>query len=339
MSTGSNDSTSEASKVESSSSPTYSIEHFKSLSINDKLESIFLGLQDVRSTNTRLLQAEQTVREIHESTRVNTDRINILAYKSIDIEARQRRNNLIFWGIPEGINEDPMTVLAEFMSDKLGLDPDAICIQRAHRVGKLNRSRNRSATITHRPLIAAFRDYQDVELVISNAGKLKGSAFGINRDYPQEIVNARKVLYREKKLLKSQNPSANISIQYPAKLVVNGRTEQDMFPEWFTLMRRSRLADNTQSRVRIVDSSMSEQVFDSSVRLVSDESDMEQSSQFETEVTVHRDPPPRNSSSSMVRTNGAGHSPTIDERNTVERGAAQRTESTARSQPKSTDSV
>ena len=68
--------------------------------------------------------------------------------------------------------------------------------------------------------------------------------FGINRYYPQEIVDARKPLYKEKKELKIQNPRANIAIQYPAKLVMDGRVIRDMFPEWYSTIRLNRLVDN-----------------------------------------------------------------------------------------------
>ena len=53
-------------------------------------------LLEVKATNERLLKAEQTVYKMQEVIQVNERRINILAYKSIDLAARQRRNNLIF---------------------------------------------------------------------------------------------------------------------------------------------------------------------------------------------------------------------------------------------------
>ena len=89
------------------------------MNIDDKLESIFVYLQDMRLTNQRLLKAEQTVRDLHDQTRVNSRCIDILINKSIDGEARQRRNNLIFLGIPEIVNEECMTTLCEFLADKL----------------------------------------------------------------------------------------------------------------------------------------------------------------------------------------------------------------------------
>ena len=217
-------------------------------------------------TNERLLKAEQALYITQNTAEVNTQRIDLLAYKSIDSEARQRRNNLIFWGITESLNEDSSLVLAQFLSEHLSLDADAIFVQRAHRIGKFKRQRP-GQSVKHRPLIACFRDYPDVELILSNANKLQGTRYGINRDYPREIIDARKPLFEEKKRLKSQNPNATISIQYPAKLVMNGRVIKDKFPQWLTVMRSDRLDMNGYIR-----SADSNDIFETS----SDMSDMEQ---------------------------------------------------------------
>lgn len=296
ISTESGSSSIEASKFDSTPNDKLSIDVFKSQNIDDKLESIFVCLQDLMLTNQRLLKAEQTVHELRQTTYVNRQRIDILAYKSIDSEARQRRNNLLFWGIPEVVNEDCMVVLREFLADRLELDPQTIAIQRAHRIGKRTAPRRntigQSAHIKHRPLIAAFRDYQDVELVLSNAGKLRNTRFGINRDFPQEIIDARKPLFAEKKNLKSKYPSSNISIQYPAKLVKDGLIVKDMFPDWQKIMRMSRLnngrldnGSNMKGRVRSVAQSENENVFQSDSN--SEWSDMEENDSGHDHVSEH----------------------------------------------------
>ena len=297
VSTDSTGSTTGASKISSdiSTSPLLTIEQFKSLNVDDKLENIFVCLHGLVTTNERLLKAEQTVFEIHNTGQVNKQRIDLLAYKSIDNESRQRRNNLIFWGIPETRNEDCSTVLSEFLSDKLGLDPDAIFIQRAHRVGRFKPRRQgsgQSTPINHRPLIAAFRDYPDVELVISNAGKLKGTRFGINRDYPQEIIDARKPLYKEKKELRSKNPNSNISIRYPAKLVMDGQVIRDMFPDWARVMKQNRLNMQGYTETQSISASVSEQVFHNDENAWSDESEMEHDSDL-TQASPGMSQPPR----------------------------------------------
>ena len=221
------------------------LDDFKKLNVDEKLDKIFLRLQDTSGVNERLTATENQVRELRDQTNTNNVRLNLLAYKSVDAEAGQRQNNLIGWGIPEAINEDCMEVIKDFLIDKFSLDPEEICIQRAHRIGLLHTGRSRQNKVRHRALIVAFRDYQDCELILTNASNRKGSDKGVSRNYPQEIINARKPLSTEMKALKANYPSSKISIQYPAKLVIDGRIHMDMFPEWREYMRRDRLKTGT----------------------------------------------------------------------------------------------
>ena len=117
-----------------------------------------------------------------------------------------------------------------------------------------------------------------MELVISNAVKLKGTRFGINRDYPQEIIGARKPLYKEKKELRSKNPNSNISIRYPAKLVMDGQVIRDMFPDWARVMKQNRLNMQGYTETQSISASVSEQVFHNDESAWSDESEMEDDS-------------------------------------------------------------
>ena len=72
--------------------PKLTVDQFKSLNVDGKLENIFLCLQGIMSTHERLLKAEQTVFEMSKTGQVNKSRIDLLAYKSIDNESRQSRN-------------------------------------------------------------------------------------------------------------------------------------------------------------------------------------------------------------------------------------------------------
>ena len=83
-------------------------------------------------------------------------------------------------------------------------------------------------------------DYRDTVYVLSQANKLKGTNFSINKDFPKEIVNARRQLWSEYKRLRSANPDSKTNIVYSAKLVSNGRTVADEFPDWSLIMQASR---------------------------------------------------------------------------------------------------
>ena len=101
VSTGSTGSATATSKLDTISAPSLTSGQFKSMTVHDKLECIFLCLQDIKSTNERLIKVERTVRKMNDTTRVDKRRINLLASKSIDAEARQLDNNiwvcLKFW--------------------------------------------------------------------------------------------------------------------------------------------------------------------------------------------------------------------------------------------------
>ena len=223
------------------SEPQITTETFSHYSTDQKLDCIFSMLQNMTLTSNRVHELETTVREVRSDTAKLKNKVNVLAYKSIDSEARQRRNNLIFYGIQEVVNENCMESLATFLGDKLGLDPDAIFIQRVHRLGRRSKWRGmRGQEAKHRPIIAAFRDFPDVELILANAKKLKGTTYGINRDYPKEIANARRDLYRQLKEIKRADSEVEVSLQYPAKLIVNGKLHTDKFPKWREIMKKSR---------------------------------------------------------------------------------------------------
>ena len=140
------------------------------------------------SVNARVTDLEQDVQYLFAQKAESDTRIKYLEYKSIDLEARSRRNNLIFRGHPELVGEedsDSEPIIRKHLADDLLLGPEHICIQRAHRLGNLTQLNRRWAKRRGpRPIIVCFRDYKDVELIMSNAKMLKGKTFGINRDFP-----------------------------------------------------------------------------------------------------------------------------------------------------------
>ena len=105
---------------------------------------------------------------------------------SIDAEARLRRNNLIFRGILEVlVTENCEDIIKSFLRDELHIEP-SVCIQIAHRIGTPDaRAPDHDGPKT-RPIIVCFRDYKDVEIIMSNASRLKHKPqYDINRDLSQ----------------------------------------------------------------------------------------------------------------------------------------------------------
>ena len=76
-------------------------------------------------------------------------------------------------------------IIRRHLAERLNLNPD-ICVLREQRLRNINRiRRNRwgQAYIQPRPIIVNFRDSQDVELILENANRLKGTSFEINKDH------------------------------------------------------------------------------------------------------------------------------------------------------------
>ena len=220
-----------------------STHEFKAMSTDEKLVKLFELMTTTNAMNARVISLENNVQKINRHVSSNTDRLKLLEYKSIDSEARNRRNNLVFRGIAETSvddGEESARLIVNFLRDHLQLYTD-IVIQRAHRLGQRRRNpRGRTGPLTPRPIIVCFRDYKDVEMIIGAANKLKNTPYGINKDYPKEITSARSQLWPLYKTERAKNPDASVYIGFPAKLVVRGRVVKDLFPDWFTVLRGSR---------------------------------------------------------------------------------------------------
>ena len=64
------------------------------------------------SVNARVVDLQQDVQALFARNADSDQRITFLEYKTIDLEARSRRNNLIFRGHNELVNEDDCVLLS-----------------------------------------------------------------------------------------------------------------------------------------------------------------------------------------------------------------------------------
>lgn len=158
---------------------------FKSLPVDEKLSVLFTkfgsqgeSMRKIEAKLDQCLQIQGDIPGIKSSLDNHEDRLALLEYKSIDIESRSRRNNLIFVGFLESRDEDCTRKINSFVRDDLQIESQ-VGIERAHRLGRFKPGFNR-------PIIVAFRAYPDTQLILSNAYKLKNTRLSINRDFPQE---------------------------------------------------------------------------------------------------------------------------------------------------------
>ena len=136
---------------------------FDKLSTDGKLTALFSKLSQVDSKVERVVPLVERVKKSEAAIRSHQNRLKLLEYKSIDIESRSRRRNLIFRGIremPDESNDTCMLEVRRFLRVHLGIDRD-MYMERAHRLGKPK------LDVT-RPIIVAFRDFQDTDSIMNN---------------------------------------------------------------------------------------------------------------------------------------------------------------------------
>lgn len=229
--------------------PNVSRENFASSSMDSKLLLMFDELRFIRQEQvsgslavTRFQQQmcglNDKLNQVIQVTNFQTDFMKSIAYKSIDMEARSRRNNLVFRGFLENTGEDCIQLIRDFLQNRLAIDSRHIYIARAHRLGRLAPNRRYQS----RPIIVNFRDYGDTELIMGKVRMLKGTPFSVDFDFPREIQEARGRLWSRLKQLRHENPRSKVQIVYPAKLLQDGRLVHDELPEWNRYVGSNRLS-------------------------------------------------------------------------------------------------
>ena len=181
-------------------------------------ESLEFAHQSIKEQTERANAQEKTISELTKDVRELTQTVAFEKERAIKLESHSRRNNLIFYSIPEEEKESTAKtedLVFAFLEEKLKMQEEAndISIERAHRLGK--RKENKS-----RPIIVKFSFHRDKERILSNAYKLAGTGFGISQDFPQEIVAIRKELVKVMKEAKKEGREAKLNYD---KLYIDGR--------------------------------------------------------------------------------------------------------------------
>ena len=113
------------------------------------------------------------------------------------------KNNLIFTGLSEQEGENCEGLLRDFLYYEMNIGKD---IQFGNIQGFRKRPQTRDDL--HRPIVARFLHYKDLELMKNSGRLLKGTHFGVGEQFPPEIEDRRRLLYpimreEKKKKIKS----------------------------------------------------------------------------------------------------------------------------------------
>lgn len=180
-----------------------------------------LDRQDERLLGVEVRMERQTkeLGELREGVDGWKESVQRLEERVVEQEARQRRNNLIFFNVREEERENcEEKVKAVLKEAKV---PGDVVIERAHRLG---RRRGEAA----RPMIIKVLDHRDKMKILSHRRTFP-SGVGVEEDYPMEIREARNSLKGE--MMTARRMGYRASIIYPARLIIDGQLKRSAYPK------------------------------------------------------------------------------------------------------------
>ena len=121
--------------------------------------------------------------------------------KTVDLEDRSRRSNLVFFNFPEasrGVTEDCEDIVENCLMSLKVIDTKEIWFERAHRLGR----RRPEHDTKPRPIIVKFTYYKQKEAIIKNASKFRNSHINVSEDYSRETLDVHRKLYQQGKAAK-----------------------------------------------------------------------------------------------------------------------------------------
>ena len=115
-----------------------------------------------------------------------------LTNKASDLEDRSRRNNVVFFNIPEEAEENCDSIIMNLLTSRGFFESDyTLELDRSHRLGKKKPDSDSSRP---RPIIVRFSFYKDKDHVIKNGKLLKGSDIIVREDFSKLTLEIHKDL-------------------------------------------------------------------------------------------------------------------------------------------------
>ena len=170
--------------------------------------------EDVAELKNSIAYISTSVENLEKDVEVKLDKLEFLEFKkqildkTDDLENRSRRNNLVFWNVPEGEEMDRPMGCIGLIQDILILHmkligAEEIILEQAHRSGQIRHGKNGDAS--PRPIHVKYLNWMDKEYVLKRAPKLlKNNPYGRQQATLIITDNVTKIVHEQRKILKTQ---------------------------------------------------------------------------------------------------------------------------------------
>ena len=205
------------------------------LDLLDKIDERLIKMEDGMGTiKQKVLELEgglnsvnSEVADLKESIekKAEKEHLQLLEEEVEDLRNRSRRNNLVFYNIPERAEgQNCVEFIQNFIANHMALEAlrGRVEIERAHRTPTYAANHNMKKP---RPIHVAFLRHTDKLKILANAAaRLKGNPYngniiGIGADFAKKTQQRRKALLPYKKhLQKKLGDDRKVFIAYPAIL-------------------------------------------------------------------------------------------------------------------------
>ena len=166
-----------------------------------------------KETSDIKISQENATKNLETKIEFNGKYAHEIKAKTIDLEDRSRRENLVFFNFPETAEETTEhceQYIKELISSLSILPEDEeLYIDRAHRLGR----KTPECANKPRPIIAKFAYYKQKNEIIRNGFKFRNTAINVSEDYSRETL-------REHKLLREHGRNAAQVFSDPIKSLV-----------------------------------------------------------------------------------------------------------------------
>lgn len=184
--------------------------------INVKLENL-ASKEDIKMLSNSL-DALTVENKLLKSKVDQLEQSNLeLKRRIVDFEDRSRRNNVIFKGLQYSAKDNLRDVIKNFCLNYFG-NRENLWINRVHPLGPRQ---------DNAPVIAHIPHDEDIQFIMKNAHKLRGTKYFVQRDFSVETRNKRAVLFAIRKEVKNLKPEERISVIYDRLFIRNTRFHWD----------------------------------------------------------------------------------------------------------------
>ena len=190
-------------------------------------QSLEFSQQQIDTLSSENKTLKDSVSTLSSQLTVVTSECKTMKETILDLQTRSMRDNLVFSGIPETPTENSETVIKDFITTQLKLSPDIVKNITFHRVHRIGPPRKDSKY--PRPIVAKFEHFKQKVQIQGRCRELKGTHFGVNDQFPKEILQRRQKLHPiRKEMLKKGHKS----ILIVDKLYIDGQLYRNKDTPW-----------------------------------------------------------------------------------------------------------